>query len=117
MRKFYPIGKKKTVFIRGALIKICAAEIQKFLYNDFMTPKTDNTVIEPEVIDENGIPITPQPDHARPQGDTSGVLGGMLVLAVGFVMTLAVALFTLFVICPLMLLGRLLGWEIKRFRH
>jgi len=74
-------------------------------------------VIEPEIIDENGVVIPPQPDHARPQGDTSGVLGGMLVLAVGFVMTVLVAAFTLLVLCPLMLLGRLFGWEIKRFKH
>lgn len=77
----------------------------------------NNQVIEPEIIDENGIPVTAEPDRARPQGDTSGVLGGMAVLAVGFVMTVLVAAFTIFVLCPLMLLGRLFGWEIKRFRR
>ena len=77
----------------------------------------EKQVIEPEIIDENGIPVVPQPDRARPQGDTSGVLGGMAVLAIGFVMTILVAAFTLLVICPLMLLGRLFGWEIKRFRQ
>ena len=82
-----------------------------------MIQKPKQEVIEPEIIDENGIPVVPQPDHARPQGDTSGVLGGMAVLAVGFVMTILVAAFTLLVICPLMLLGRLFGWEIKRFRQ
>ncbi len=82
-----------------------------------MTKKTEQAVIEPEIIDESGVVITPEPDHARPQGDTSGVLGGMAVLAVGFVMTILVALFTLLVVCPLMLLGRLFGWEIKHFRH
>jgi len=78
---------------------------------------TGGPVIEPEIIDENGVVVTPQPDHARPQGDTSGVLGGVAVLAVGFVMTILVAAFTLFVLCPLMLLGRLFGWEIRRFRR
>ena len=78
---------------------------------------TQGPVIEPEILDENGQPITPQPDRARPQGDTSGVLGGVLVLATGFVLTILAALFTLLVVCPLMLFGRLLGWEIKRFRH
>lgn len=86
-------------------------------YNNSMEKKDASPVIEPEIIDENGVVVTPQADHARPQGDTSGVLGGMLVLAVGFVMTILVAAFTLLVICPLMLLGRLFGWEIKRFRH
>ena len=79
--------------------------------------KADSPVIEPEVIDENGVVVTPQRDHARPQGDTSGVLGGMAVLAVGFVMTVLVTAFTILVLCPLMLLGRLFGWEIKRLKH
>lgn len=79
--------------------------------------KKEDLVIEPEIIDENGELVTSEPDHARPQGDTSGVLGGMAVLAVGFVMTILVAAFTLLVLCPLMLLGRLFGWEMKRFRQ
>ena len=57
--------------------------------------KPEPEIIEPEIIDENGIPVVPEPDHARPQGDTSGVLGGMAVLAVGFVMTVFVTVFTL----------------------
>ena len=71
------------------------------------------TVIEPEILDENGCPVVVG-DHARPKGDTSGVLGGMLVLAVGLVMTVFVALFTLFIVCPFVLLGRCLGLTIRR---
>ncbi len=78
---------------------------------------SQSNVIEPEIIDENGIPVSAQPDHARPEGDTSGVLGGIAVLAVGIVMTVLVAAFSLLVLCPLMLLGRLFGWEMRRFKR
>lgn len=78
-----------------------------------------NTVIDPEVLDENGLPITSDSprDHARPQGDTGGLLGGMLVLAVGFIATAAVILFSIFILCPLLLLGRLLHFEVRSFRR
>ncbi len=78
-----------------------------------------NTVIEPEVLDENGLPVTPIPprDKARPQGDTGGLLGGMLVLAVGFIATAAVILFSVLIVCPLMLLGRLFHFEVRSFRR
>jgi len=71
------------------------------------------TVIEPEILDENGCPVVVE-DHARPKGDTGGVLGGMMVLFVGLVMTVFVALFTLFIVCPFVLLGRCLGLTIRR---
>ncbi len=77
-------------------------------------------VIEPEIIDETGQVISPAGagrDHARVQGDTSGVFGGLLVLAVGFLTTLAVILFGLFVVVPLLLLGRLFGWQIHTWKR
>ena len=76
-------------------------------------------VIEPEILDENGKPIHAEParDSARPQGDTGGIIGGVLVLAFGFIMTLLVAVFSICVVLPLMLLGRLLGMQIKTFRR
>ena len=78
-----------------------------------------NTVIEPEILDENGLPVAPDSsrDHARPQGDTGGLLSGMLVLAVGFLATAAVILFSVFILCPLMLLGRLFRFEVRSFRR
>ena len=78
-----------------------------------------NTVIEPEILDENGHPIaqTSPRDRARPQGDTGGLLSGMLVLAVGFLATAAVILFSVFILCPLMLLGRLFRFEVRSFRR
>lgn len=75
-----------------------------------------NHVIEPEIIDENGRPVSPR-DHARPQGDNGGLLSGMLVLAVGFVTTVAVLLFSIFILCPFMLLGRLLHFEVRSLRR
>lgn len=77
-------------------------------------------IVEAEVLDENGRPVferqTPK-DSARPKGDTGGVLGGILVLSFGFIMTLFVAVFSICILLPLMLIGRLLGMEIKRFTH
>ena len=48
-------------------------------------------------------------DHARPQGDSGGLLGGFLVLAVGFIVTVAVGLFCICILIPVTLLMRLLG--------
>ncbi len=77
-------------------------------------------IVEAEVLDENGRPVfepnAPR-DRARPKGDTGGVLGGILVLSFGFIMTLFVAAFSIFILLPLMLIGRVLGMEIKRFRR
>ena len=76
-----------------------------------MSTKNSN-IIEPEIIDETGrvvSSVSPTKDHARPQGDTSGLLGGLLVLTVGFLTTVAVILFSVLILVPLMLMGRLLG--------
>ena len=48
-------------------------------------------------------------DHARPQGDRGGLLGGFLVLALGFVVTVIVLLVSVCIIIPFTLLMRLLG--------
>ena len=85
-----------------------------------MAPLQNPEVIEPEIIDESGqvIPSAGSSrEHARPQGDTSGVLGGLLVLAVGFLTTVAVLLFSVLVLVPLMLLGRLFGWQIRTWKR
>ncbi len=76
-------------------------------------------VIEPEIIDETGQIVSPASpkDHARPQGDNGGILGGLLVLTVGFLATVAVILFSVFILCPLMLLGRLLGFTFHTVRR
>ncbi|MBP5404062.1 MAG: hypothetical protein J6Y17_03115 [Elusimicrobiaceae bacterium] len=48
-------------------------------------------------------------DHARPQGDRGGMLGGFLVLALGFIVTVIVLLVSVCIIIPFTLLMRLLG--------
>ncbi len=77
--------------------------------------ENEQPVIEAEIIDETGQVISPIPpkDHARPYGDNGGLLSGVLVLTVGFLATIAVILFSIFVIVPLMLLGRLLGINVR----
>ena len=76
-------------------------------------------VIEPEILDENGNPIHEDPvkDSARPKGDTGGLLGGVFVLAFGFSGTLFVANFSICILLPLMLLGRLFGMQVRTFRR
>lgn len=87
-----------------------------------MTNQRD-TVIEPEVLDENGRVIScphgdsRAQDRARPKGDSGGFFGGLLVLAFGFFMTLLVAVFTVCVLLPLMLIGRLFGFRVSAFKR
>lgn len=73
-------------------------------------------VIEPEILDEKGQVINNPADKARPKGDNGGFFGGLLVLAFGFLMTLLVGIFTVCVILPLMLIGKILGFQIHTFR-
>lgn len=88
-----------------------------------MTNQKETGVIEPEVLDENGRVISrPQgdsraQDHARPKGDSGGFFGGLLVLAFGFFMTLLVAVFTVCVLLPLVLVGRLFGFQVRAFKR
>ncbi len=77
-------------------------------------------IIEPEILDENGNSVEDESrpkDSARPQGDTGGIIGGVFVLAFGFIVTLLVAAFSIFIILPLMLLGRILGLQVRTFRR
>jgi hypothetical protein len=77
----------------------------------------EEEIIEAEVLDEYGRPLSEiavpsgydphSKDHARPKGDTGGMLGGFLVLFTGFMMTLLVVFFSLFIVFPLMILGKL----------
>ncbi len=77
-------------------------------------------VIEPEILDENGRPIYEEEkpkDAARPKGDMGGIVSGFFVLAFGFLVTLFVAAFSILIVLPLMLLGRILGFQIRTFKH
>lgn len=48
-------------------------------------------------------------DHARPYGDRGGMLGGFLVLALGFVVTAVVLLVSVCIVIPFTILMRLFG--------
>ena len=79
-------------------------------------------VIEPEILDESGQPIVAPGDTAAPRahGDVYGAVGfltGFFALAFSFVLILFGALVTVFIIAPLLLLGRILGLQIKSFRR
>lgn len=77
----------------------------------------NDTVIEPEVLDENGhiIQANEPPkwndpnDHARPQGDLGGMIGGFLTLAIGFLVTIFVLLVSVCILVPFSLILRVLG--------
>ena len=66
--------------------------------------------LRPTVIRANQPPSWHTPgDHARPQGDLGGMLGGFLTLAVGILVTLCVMLVGICIILPFTLLLRTLG--------
>lgn len=82
-------------------------------------------IIVPEVLDEQGniIQANEPPawndphDHARPQGDTGGILGGFLTVAAGLIVTACILLFSLFILLPLALIGRIFGFHVRTFKH
>lgn len=86
----------------------------------------EEEIIEAEVLDENGRPISQigvpsgydpkSTDHARPKGDTGGLLSGFLVLFTGFMMTLLVALVSLVFVLPVMILGKLFAAVFRKPR-
>ncbi len=81
--------------------------------------QTQTKVIEPEILDENGQAIiTPAAPSAH--GDVYGHVGfltGFFALAFSVIIMLVGALVTVFIIAPLLLLGRLFGLQIKKLHH
>ena len=66
--------------------------------------------VRPAIIRANVRPQWDTPgDHARPQGDRGGMLGGFLVLAIGFLVTVFVLLFSVCIVIPFTILIRVLG--------
>lgn len=66
--------------------------------------------VRPVVLRANEPPEWDTPgDHARVYGDRGGLLGGFLVLATGFFVTLFVLLVSVCIIIPFTLLMRVLG--------
>lgn len=77
-------------------------------------------VIEAEVLDENGRPVDEKPQErvrVKTYQARAGFFAGFVALAFSFIMILVMAVVTVFIILPLMLLGRLLGMQVKTFRR
>lgn len=90
----------------------------KLCDNIYMEEKKSR-VIEAEVLDENGLPVAqdiPQ-ERVRVYQARAGFLTGFFALAFSFIMILVTAAVTVFVVLPLMLLGRVLGMQVRSFRR
>ena len=75
-------------------------------------------IIEPEILDEHGVPVSYTSQSAAQRTYRGvGFLTGFFALTFSFIMILLGALVTVFVIAPLLLLGRVLGLQIKTFRR
>ncbi len=73
-------------------------------------PLNNKDPLRPTIITANARPAWHTPgDHARPYGDRGGMLGGFLVLALGFIVTVLVLFISVCIIIPFTLLTRLLG--------
>lgn len=79
--------------------------------NDIITTQE---VVEPEILDEQGRPIHDD-GAAGPTGPQMKIYSGILAMAFSFIMLLLMAVFTIFIIFPLMLLGKILGVQVKTF--
>lgn len=86
--------------------------------NKDLTPR--NEVIEAEILDENGRPAAqPERENVRVKAyqARAGFFAGFVALAFSFIMILVMAVVTVFIVFPLMLLGRLLGMQVKTLRR
>ena len=82
--------------------------------------KAEQEVIEAEILDENGLPVvagSSAKEQKRPYEVKAGFLTGFFALAFSFIMILSMAVVTVFIVFPLMLIGRLLGLQVKTFRR
>lgn len=92
----------------------------KMCHNIHMENRHQAKVIEPEILDEHGLPVAQQTaarSTARSQYRGAGFLTGFFALTFTFIMLLVGALVTVFIIAPVLLLGRVLGLQIKTFRR
>lgn len=70
--------------------------------------------VRPKIIRANEPPAWHTPgDHARPQGDLGGMLGGFLTLAVGFLVTIFILLISVCIIIPFTLIGKIFQTQNK----
>lgn len=76
-------------------------------------------VIEAEVLDENGLPVAQDipRERVRVYQARAGFLTGFFALAFSFIMILVTAVVTVFIVLPFLLLGRVLGMQVKTFKR
>ena len=79
-------------------------------------------IIEPEILDENGqsVSVPGGPSAPRAHGDVYGRVGlltGFFAIAFSCVMLILGFLVTVFIVAPLILIGRLLGLQIKKLHR
>ena len=86
-----------------------------------MNKTTATDVIEPEILDECGNAISAREPAAHQEQihvyHRAGFLTGFVALAFSCVMLLLGALVTIFIVAPLLLLGRLIGLQVKSLRR
>lgn len=89
--------------------------IEAEIVQDVDTSHAKRTILTGEVTPTQKLRANQTPpwhtpgDHARPQGDLGGMVGGFVTLAVGFLVTLLVLLVSVCIIIPFTILMRLLG--------
>ncbi len=80
---------------------------------------SSSKVVEAEILDENGRPVGAAEDSEKLEEHMAraGFFAGFVALAFSVIMILVTAVVTVFIVLPLMLLGRILGMQIKTFRR
>lgn len=82
--------------------------------------RAQTQVIEAEVLDEQGRPLATAHDIKRGEKTETaraGFFAGFVALCFSFVMILVMAVVTVFIVFPLLLLGRLLGMQVHSLRR
>ena len=85
----------------------------------YIMEEKKSRVIEAEVLDENGLPVAQDipRERVRVYQARAGFLTGFFALAFSFIMILVTAVVTVFIVLPLLLLGRVLGMQVKTFKR
>lgn len=99
------------------------ANKRKLCDNMYMQENKDiissSKVVQAELLDENGRPVgqEAQTEKLEEHMARAGFFAGFVALAFSVLMILVTAVVTVFIVLPLMLLGRLLGMQIKTFKR
>ena len=80
----------------------------------------EKQILEAEVVHQHSRSVGParvQEQPAPPPKAQAGFFAGFVALSFSVIMLLLAAVVTVFIIFPLMLLGRALGMQVKSFRR